>query len=74
MLCYSLNCKKNTEFKNSKFVRTENGRIMLSPKCAVCNNKKKKFIKDQEARRLLSNLIEEKVPILSNIPIVNILF
>ena len=29
---------------------------MLSSKCAVCNSKKLKFIKEQEATGLLSNL------------------
>ena len=29
---------------------------MLLSKCAVCHSKKSKFIKEQEARRLLSSL------------------
>ena len=29
---------------------------MMLSKCSVCNNKKSKFIKEQEARGLLSNL------------------
>ena len=29
---------------------------MLSSKCAVCGNKKSRFIKEQEAKGLLSNL------------------
>ena len=29
---------------------------MLSSKCAICGNKKSKFIKEQEAKGLLSNL------------------
>ena len=29
---------------------------MLSPKCAVCDRKKSRFIKEQEASRFLSNL------------------
>ena len=45
MLLYYLNCWKNTESKNPKVARTKNGRIMLSPKCAVCDSKKLKFIK-----------------------------
>ena len=47
---------------------------MLSSKCAVCNSKKPKFFKEQEARGLLSNLLGAKVPILGDIPIVNTLF
>ena len=42
-------------------------------KCAVCNSKKSKFLTEQEARGLLSNL-GIKVPILSNIPTVTTLF
>ena len=29
---------------------------MLLPKCAVCDRKKSRFIKEQEASRFLSNL------------------
>ena len=34
---------------------------MLLSKCSVCNSKKPKFIKEQEARGLLSNLLGVKV-------------
>ena len=56
MLSYCLKCRKDTESKNSKVVKTKNGRIMLLSKCTVCNSKKSKFIKEQEARELLSSL------------------
>ena len=49
MLPYYLKCKKNTESKNPKVVRTKNGRIMLLSNCLVCNSKKSEFIKEQEA-------------------------
>ena len=49
MLCYCLKCRKNTESKNPKFVRTKNGKVMLLSKCAVCNSKKLKFLKEQVA-------------------------
>ena len=52
----SLKCRKNTENKNLKLVRTKNGRIMLLLKCAVCDSKKSKFLKEQEASWLLSSL------------------
>ena len=67
MLSYSLKCRKNTESKTPKVARTKNGRIMLLSKCAVCDSKKSKFIKQQEASRLLSSL-EIKTP-LSKIPL-----
>ena len=38
--------RKNTE-------STKKGRIMLSSKCAVCDSKKLKFIKQQESSVLL---------------------
>ena len=53
---YCLKCRKNTESKKPKVVRTKNGRIMLLSKCAVCDSKKSKFIKEHEASGLLSSL------------------
>ena len=41
---------------------------------SVCNSIKLKFLKEQEARGLLSNLTAVKMPFLSNIPVVNTLF
>ena len=40
MLAYCLKFRKNTESKNSKVGKTENGRIKLLSKCEVCDNKK----------------------------------
>ena len=53
MLTY---CKKNTKNKDAKMVKTKNGRLTLSSKCAVCGTKKSKIRKEQEAKGLLSNL------------------
>ena len=53
MLSYCSKCRKNTESKYPKAVRTKNGRMMLLSKCAVCDSKKSKFI---QAHGLLSNL------------------
>ena len=61
--------QKKYESKNSKVVKTKNGRIMLLSKCA-----KLEFIKEQEARGLLIKLTVIKLPILSDLPIANILF
>ena len=47
---------------------------MLLSKCAVCNSKKLKFFKEQEARGLFSYLTGVKVPILSDLPILNTFF
>ena len=51
-------------------VRTKNRRIMLLSKSAVCKSKNAKFLKEQEARGLLSNLTGVKVPILRDLPII----
>ena len=44
---------------------------MVLPKCAICDSKTSKFIRNQEAKRLLSNLGVRtplsKVPILGDI-------
>ena len=69
MLSYCLKCRKNTESKNPKIVKAENGRIMLLLSCEVCNSKNSRFIKEQEASSLLSSL-GIKTP-LSWIPLVD---
>ena len=56
MLSYCLKCRKNRKSKNPEVMKTKNGRIMLLSKFTVCNRKKSKFIKDQEARGLLSSI------------------
>ena len=56
MLTYRLKCKKNTEDVDSKMLKTKNVRTMLSSKCAVCGNKKSRFMKEQEAKIILSSL------------------
>ena len=64
--------KKNTDNINSKMVKTKNGKLMLSSQCSVCENKKSRFAKEQEAKGILSSL-GIRTP-LSNIPGLNILF
>ena len=54
MLSYCLKCRKNTESRNPKVVRTKNGRIILLSKCSVCNSKKSTFLKEPKARGILS--------------------
>ena len=56
MLSYCLKCKKNTENTNPVVSKTGNGKTMIRSKCAICGAKKSKFIKEQEAKGLLSNL------------------
>ena len=54
MLSYCLKSRKNTEIENPKVIKIKNGRMMLLSKCAVCDSKKSKYIKEHEARGLLS--------------------
>ena len=69
MLSHCLKCRKNTESKNTKVVKTKNGRIMLLSKYEECDSKKPKFIKEEEVIGLLSSL-GMKV-LLSKIPLVS---
>ena len=68
MLLYCLKYRKNLESKNPKVLKRKNGKIMLVSKCVVCDSKKLKFIKEQEASGLLIGL-GIKTP-LSKIPLV----
>ena len=74
MLYYYLTCRKNTESKNPKVLKTNNGRKILLSKCLVCNSKESKFLKEQKAKELLSNWIVIKVPVLSDLSLINTLF
>ena len=53
-------------------MKTKNGRFALSSKCAICGNKKSKFMKEQEAEGLLSNL--GIITPLSKVQLLNVLF
>ena len=57
MLSYYLKRRKNTESKNPRVVMTKNGRIMLLSICSICNSKKSKFLKEQEAKGIWDKLI-----------------
>ena len=47
---------------------------MLLSKCVVCNSKKLKFTKEQEAGGLLANLLGARILILSDVFLVDALF
>ena len=72
MKIYCVKCRKDTENIDLKMVRTKNNRLIMQPKCSVWGIKKSTFVKEQEAKGLLSNL-GIKTP-LSKIPLLNILF
>ena len=71
MKSYCLKCRKNTENINLSVLSTSNGKAMILSKCAICGSKKSRFIKNKEAKSLLSNLSVTtaliKVPILGDI-------
>ena len=56
MKSYCLKCRKYTENINPRVSNTSNGGTMILSKCAICGSKKSRFIKNQEAKGLLSNL------------------
>ena len=56
MESYCVKCKKYTENINPKVSGTSNGKAMILSKCAICGNKKSRFIKNHEAKGLLGNL------------------
>ena len=71
MKSYCLKCRKNTENINPRVSKTSNGKTMLLSKCAICDSKKSRFMKNQVLKGLLSNLGVRtplsKVPILGDI-------
>ena len=66
MKTYCVKCRKDTENIDPKMVWTKNNSLIMQLKCPVCGIKKSRFVKEQEAKGLLSNL-ENKTP-LSKIP------
>ena len=71
MKSYCLKCRKDTENINPRVSNASNGKKTILSKCATCDSNKSKFIKNQEAKGLLSNLGVRtqlsKVPILGDI-------
>ena len=72
MKTYCLKCKTNTDNIDPKMFKKKKNRLIMESECSVCKNKKSRFIKEQEAKGLLSNL-GIRTP-LSKIPLLNVLF
>ena len=72
MNTYCLKCKKDAANTDLKMVKTKNNRLLMQSKCSVCGTKKSRFVREQDAKGLLSNL-GIKTP-LSKIPLLNVLF
>ena len=72
MKTYCVKCRKNTENIDPKMVREKNNKLIMQSKCPACGIKKSRFVKEQEAKVLLSNL-GIKTP-LGKILLLNVLF
>ena len=72
MRTYCVKCRRDTENIDPKMVRTKNNRLIMQSKCSACGIKKSRFVKEQEAKSLLSNLGIKTT--LSKIPLLNALF
>ena len=68
---YCLRCKKDTANIDPKVSSSSNGKTMILSNCAICGSKKSRFIKNQEAKGLLSKLGIKtplsKIPLLGDI-------
>ena len=69
---YCLVCRDYTKNNNPKIVRNRQNRLMIQSNCANCSSKKSRFIKEQQAMKILSNLGIKTS--LSKVPLLNILF
>ena len=69
---WRLIARKSTKNLNSKIFKTKNGSLIMESKCADCEMKRSRFVKEQEAKGLLSNLVIKTL--LSKIPLLNVLF
>ena len=56
MKSYCLKCRKETKNIDPKLSKTSNNRTIILSKCVTCGSKKTRFIKNQEAKGLISNL------------------
>ena len=70
MKSYCLKSREDTENINPRVSNTSNSKTMILPKCAIYGSKKSRFIENQEAKGLLSNLgirtPLSKIPILGD--------
>ena len=72
MKTYCVKCKTNTENTNPKKFKTKNNKLIMQSQCTNCKNKKSRFVKEQNAKALLSNS-GINTPF-SKIPLLNVLF
>ena len=56
MKSYCLKCRKDTENINPRISNTSNSKTVLLSKYIKCESEKSRFIRNQEAKGLLTNL------------------
>ena len=72
MQTYCISCRKNKENKDARVIKTKNVRLKMRSHCSICGNKKSRFVKETEAKGILSSLVIS-TPLLK-IPGLNIFF
>ena len=72
MKTYCVKCRPNSENIDPKIFKTKNNRLLMQSTCSHCRNKKLRFVKEQEAKGLLSDL-GINTPF-SKIPLLDVLF
>ena len=72
MKTYCVKCRKDTNNINPKIFKTKNNKLLMQSTCSDCKNKKSRFVKEQDAKGLLSNL--GRNILFSKIPLLNVLF
>ena len=72
MKIYCVKCRRDTEDIDPKIIRKKNNRLIMQSKCPVCGIRKSRFVKEQEAKGLFSNLGIKTL--LSKIPLLNVSF
>ena len=71
MKTYCVKCRKDTDNFDPKIFKTKNNRLLMQSKCSNCKNEKSRFVKEQEAKGLLSSF-GVNTPF-SKIPLLNVL-
>ena len=72
MKTYCVKYRKDTCNINPKKFKTKNNRLLMQSTCSNCKNKKSQFVKEQDAKGLLSNLRINTL--FSKILLLNVLF
>ena len=72
MKTYCFKCRKDTDNIDPKILKSKNNRLLVQSKCSNCKNENSRFVKEQEAKGLLSDL-GTNTPF-SKIPLLNVLF